>query len=783
MKNIIYIFALIALFFNYTTVFSQSDVNKTPNGKNISGQSGDELSQGRINWINFVMENDYPNVEVIEAPIPEHGKFNCHFFAWHNMQGYGVWDEDYIWRHGKPNDLKKWRAFEAKYFFEDEEYSTPTGYASYVIAQIQKISATAEHGVEAEICVYKLNGLITHSARILEGSEYVISKWGEWGIYKHHRDSCPDGDWVGTDPENMEYYDYGEVSEYYGINPYYSPVNDPGLRYTSIPDALDAAGEDCIVSVFEVSEGSYEIDEDIFISSDNSIYFNPGAQIIFTGNYEIQANGYFEANGAEFKGNTGGYNDWDGIYIYDEGEIKDCIIKNAAYGMYAYNASSLIIEDNEFRKCNYGVLLYNGCYTDIIKNYLYDINNQGIYILCNPVNIWLDTVDNANSCINIYNSVSSPCIQENQILNALSTDGIYVNNTYADIEENYFEGCESSCVYNTICATADVTRNNTIIRDGDWSIYNANENHTVDATQNEWVNMLNYGLVQTEEQKISVFNSNALKKSSNNYEAEQLFEQGKNYYESNNCEQALYNFKLLIVEYSDTKYARKSYIYVNQILDSKKDSREENVTFFQEIKQELINNDGSRLIINDMDFHILYWLQRNKMYDETERKFDEMLEYLSEEHYQNELKFSKALFYIHGKKEPDKAVPYLQYLASNETEFSDIANHELIKLGKNNEKFLSEAENTIPENFKLMYNYPNPFNPVTTISFQIPEASKVTLVVYDILGREVTRLIDGNLHAGYHSATWNASTAASGIYIYRLQAGEFSNTKRMLLIK
>jgi len=92
----------------------------------------------------------------------------------------------------------------------------------------------------------------------------------------------------------------------------------------------------------------------------------------------------------------------------------------------------------------------------------------------------------------------------------------------------------------------------------------------------------------------------------------------------------------------------------------------------------------------------------------------------------------------------------------------------------------------LPKGFKLEQNYPNPFNPVTTISFQLPKSSNVTLVIYNIQGREVARLVDGYVGAGYHSITWDASTAASGIYIYRLQsrlAGGFSDTKRMLLIK
>ena len=88
-----------------------------------------------------------------------------------------------------------------------------------------------------------------------------------------------------------------------------------------------------------------------------------------------------------------------------------------------------------------------------------------------------------------------------------------------------------------------------------------------------------------------------------------------------------------------------------------------------------------------------------------------------------------------------------------------------------------------PTAFSLAQNYPNPFNPSTEISFAIPKDSYVKLVVYDMLGREVAKLADGEMSAGYHAVTWNASGVASGVYIYRFSAGNFVQVKRMLLLK
>jgi hypothetical protein len=88
-----------------------------------------------------------------------------------------------------------------------------------------------------------------------------------------------------------------------------------------------------------------------------------------------------------------------------------------------------------------------------------------------------------------------------------------------------------------------------------------------------------------------------------------------------------------------------------------------------------------------------------------------------------------------------------------------------------------------PDACRLFQNDPNPFNPVTTIEFQLPRAGRVTLVVYDLLGREVARLVDGTEESGFKSITFDASSLASGIYLYRLRAGDFSQTRTMAVVK
>lgn len=89
----------------------------------------------------------------------------------------------------------------------------------------------------------------------------------------------------------------------------------------------------------------------------------------------------------------------------------------------------------------------------------------------------------------------------------------------------------------------------------------------------------------------------------------------------------------------------------------------------------------------------------------------------------------------------------------------------------------------VPVEFMLSQNYPNPFNPATIISYQLPANTLVTLKVYDILGREFQTLINERQTAGAHSVTFDASNLASGVYFYRMQAGEFIQTKKLVLMK
>lgn len=125
--------------------------------------------------------------------------------------------------------------------------------------------------------------------------------------------------------------------------------------------------------------------------------------------------------------------------------------------------------------------------------------------------------------------------------------------------------------------------------------------------------------------------------------------------------------------------------------------------------------------------------------------------------------------------------------SSNSTTFyvDDLRLDSVLVTGRNKEAVtgVNGASANLPDKFSLSQNFPNPFNPTTTIDFALPAGRNVSISVFNILGQRVSTLVNGFLPAGDHSVVWNASGFASGVYIYRIHAGQFSMTKRMLLLK
>jgi hypothetical protein len=96
---------------------------------------------------------------------------------------------------------------------------------------------------------------------------------------------------------------------------------------------------------------------------------------------------------------------------------------------------------------------------------------------------------------------------------------------------------------------------------------------------------------------------------------------------------------------------------------------------------------------------------------------------------------------------------------------------------------VTNDKSVVPTQYSLSQNYPNPFNPTTQIDFAIPKAGNVQIIIYDAIGNEVATLVNKYMPQGKYTVDWNASTLASGIYLYRIQTNDFSMVKKMVLLK
>ena len=96
---------------------------------------------------------------------------------------------------------------------------------------------------------------------------------------------------------------------------------------------------------------------------------------------------------------------------------------------------------------------------------------------------------------------------------------------------------------------------------------------------------------------------------------------------------------------------------------------------------------------------------------------------------------------------------------------------------------VGDKGDVMPLEYALYQNYPNPFNPSTDIRFDLRQTGHVTMAIYNVLGQQVATLIDRKFEAGNHTVTFNGSSLASGVYFYRIEAGQFTDMKKMVLIK
>ena len=123
----------------------------------------------------------------------------------------------------------------------------------------------------------------------------------------------------------------------------------------------------------------------------------------------------------------------------------------------------------------------------------------------------------------------------------------------------------------------------------------------------------------------------------------------------------------------------------------------------------------------------------------------------------------------------------LYYVSGGDnSEYSDILSVTL--------DWMSVEGNQLPKTYAIHQNYPNPFNPITTLRYSLPEDAMVNITIYDMMGRVVSNLVNKQQYGGYKSVQWNATNnqgepVSAGVYLYSIEAGEFTKTRKMVLLK
>ncbi len=498
---------------------------------------------------------------------------------------------------------------------------------------------------------------------------------------------------------------------------------------------------------------------------------------------------------------------WKGIKLWNTqnailDHIKYCKIEDAEIGIRLYGAYNTRINNNEIKDCIKGIEVYNASNVKIDDNTIYNCSDTGIkFTAANSVSAEDNTIYN---CYKGIYSVSAPSppwgnigpdnhIRDSQVSN-VEVGGYSTMNIRGSILENSISGYDTQfCFYNQLQGEGDVEEYNDINSGitNQYHVYNDNSSHTVDAENNYWYNSVNNAPVLGGPGAVD-YNPGTFYKQSSFFDnaAKEHFAQAVQLKKDNNIDAALAKFKTIVDNYSEHKMAKLSLNDISGLLMRKENPAEKGIGYFKDLRNSLISfKSGSRLLPH-VNRHLLFWLQNDRQYKEADRLYCELITSGKDFEKVADLVYRRAIMLKNDLGREEEAIALLQEMVKKDCAMADIAVTDLKLLGADvpepepqNKEVPVQSELLVPDDFGLEQNFPNPFNPVTTVKYNLPEASFVTLKVYNVLGQEIANLVSSDKPAGFHSVKWDASKIASGTYIYKITAGDFTAARKMILIK
>ncbi len=547
------------------------------------------------------------------------------------------------------------------------------------------------------------------------------------------------------------------------------------------------SGNMAITENTTLSSGSWYFNGNVSINTNVTLTISPGATLYFTNGASLIVNGYgtLTANGTlsqpiTFDFGSPNFSTQNGIIfnVNSMGTINYCKIRNAWRGIYENNWT-IDLTNSAFSGCYNGLYLYISSPTIRYCNF-HDNANAGIYLIYSSPVLYNNYMQ--NNYYGVYCTTSS-----NPLFGNGTTYGLNGTTNY----------CGVYCYNNSlpvIGKTSPQTGGYNNLVNAAYNVYNASSG-TVYANHIWWgdtqpanfkisgttsySDYLTSGVTISPAPPLSKVNTGLTSSGSNDIPMLANLNKAYQLMADNNlaeartvCLDLVNNYPDYSVSYNALNLLKET--YSKNELTSQKDLY--NSLYSKKGKKDLYAMAG--LILSDID-------KDNKL-----KQLNDVINNYAGESVIELALFDKFIYYYFDQNdkanarttsdELDKQFP--QSAGAFEAH-KILGDKEYIGIYADNFNLKKTTTNTTPIDFALVGNYPNPFNPSTTISYSIPEDGKVTVKVFDVLGRELATLVNDVISAGAHSVLWNGNNFASGIYFYSVTFKNQTLYKKMLLVK
>jgi M6 family metalloprotease-like protein len=598
-------------------------------------------------------------------------------------------------------------------------------------------------------------------------------------------------------------------------------------QYSSLSSAISEANSDDIVIV----NSDITLSSDVTVPAGVKLKIEPGITLYFDALKSLNIYGSINARGTPTQkitftsaSSNPQSSDWNRINFYNSGidTLKHCNIEYGQ-GMWCGSGSNIRLNNVSVTNCPPFGLYMNNAYAIIDTCEFSYTGTIGIYLYNSDPKISYTTCTNNNYGMFCYN-YSNPYIGNCSLSNNTG-DGIFCMNYvmawmvnlagYLPYGNNYIENNNrgiTTCSYSWpfMGFNEYAPGNNVIQGNGSYAIQDFNPYGTINAIRNYWGsteeseieamlytnNTINFvPFLQSPPPNMNLLagttglNNSFLSKTVPSTGPEEYNQIATTFLMERKFEKARGLFQYVVESYPESEAAKYALVHIAKCYD-KLNERSNVVPYLEAISESYTKQDLSLFALALS----VPSLERNGEYTKAVERCLQLRASSKDEELNKNLLFILANIYSYGLKENEKAKLFFEEYINNypKDELARIAKD---MLGIMDNQFIPKQENpektkvnNSPNTFALSQNYPNPFNPETEISFQIPNETHVSLIIYNLLGQKIRTLIDKEMATGRHTIKWNGrdefgNRVVSGVYLYGLKADKFFDVKKMVLMQ